>query len=237
MQRPGKLISLLPIPALIPRLGLVMIASDRQVVAADTREALLWVSSSALALLAGLAELYIGWAVVSRRHGGLGALWVVLTVLLNALIVPLSVSGLEAVPVWEILHSRALQVAWGAGLGLLSTVCVCGCLWADVLREGTEEGGQERHAPLSELSALPGLAAEAGSVAGPVQAALPQHSGCAYCGFWDADQRRVAGHIRQCRRKASAAEALSAEGSESVAALSVEAAPLGAAEERAYETR
>ncbi len=72
---------------------------------------------------------------VSRRHAGLAVVWVAITVLLNALIVPLSISGLEAVPVWEILGSPRLQVAWGAGLGLLSTLCVCGCLWADVVRD------------------------------------------------------------------------------------------------------
>ncbi|MGH7486586.1 MAG: hypothetical protein ACREMY_13455, partial [bacterium] len=137
MTRPGRWISLFPILALLPRLGLVVLAADRQQVAPDTRAALLWISSTALAVLVGLAEVYIGIAVVSRRHGGLAGLWVALTVLLNALIVPLSVSGLEAVPVWEILGSPALQVAWGAGLGLLSTLCVCGCLWADVVRDGS----------------------------------------------------------------------------------------------------
>ncbi len=46
----------------------------------------------------------------------------------------------EAVPVWQILSSRVLRILWGAGLGFLSTLCVCGCLWADVLREGSELG-------------------------------------------------------------------------------------------------
>ncbi len=78
--------------------------------------------------------------MVSRRHAGFALLWVGITLVLNALIVPLSVSGLEAVPVWQILASRSLRVAWGAGLGVLSTLCVCGCLWADVLREGPELG-------------------------------------------------------------------------------------------------
>ena len=136
-MRLGRLTSLLPIVALVPRLGLIVLASDRQTVSPETRTVLLWISAAALAVLAGVAELYVGMAVVSRRHGGLAALWVVLTVLLNALVVPLSVSGLEAVPVWEILGSRFLQVAWGSGLGLLSTLCVCGCLWADTVQEGS----------------------------------------------------------------------------------------------------
>lgn len=58
-------------------------------------------------------------------------------VLLNALIVPLSLSGLEAAPLWVILGSRWAETAWSAGLGLLSTLCVCGCLWADVVYEGS----------------------------------------------------------------------------------------------------
>src|SRR5436853_3559712 len=190
MNRPGRWISLFPILALVPRLGLVVLATDRQQVAPDTRAALLWLSSTALAVLVGLAEVYIGIAVVSKRHGGLAGLWVALTVLLNALIVPLSVSGLEAVPVWEILGSRALQVAWGAGLGLLSTLCVGGCLWADVVREGSglpetyeahllgrlaEE--QQRYSALeAELSALRTDGERAASGAAPAPAALPKHA-------------------------------------------------------------
>jgi hypothetical protein len=119
MTRPGRWISLLPILALVPRLGLVVLAADRQAVAPETRTALLWISSAALAALVGLAEVYVGMAVVSRRHAGLALLWVAITLSLNALIVPLSVSGLEAVPVWQILASRSLRVAWGAGLSLL----------------------------------------------------------------------------------------------------------------------
>ena len=69
--RLGRWISLLPILALIPRLGLIVIAADRQTVAADTRAALLWISSGSLAALVGCAEVYVGVAVVSRRHGGL----------------------------------------------------------------------------------------------------------------------------------------------------------------------
>jgi hypothetical protein len=216
MTRPGRWISLFPILALVPRLGLVVLASDRQPVAPETRVALLWVSSTALAVLVGLAEVYIGLAVVSRRHGGLAALWVTLTILLNALIVPLSVSGLEAVPVWEILGSRGLQVAWGAGLGLLSTLCVCGCLWADVVREGsglaeTYEAhllgriGEEearRGALEAELSALRIEAERASRGAPGVPAPVPTHAACD-CGYWDPDQRRVAGHIAQCRRRAA----------------------------------
>jgi hypothetical protein len=137
MTRPGRWISLLPIFALVPRLGLVIVAADRQQVSPETRAALLWISSAALAVLVGLAEVYVGSAVVRRRHGGLAAVWVGITVLLNALIIPLSLSGLEAAPLWTILGSRLLEVAWGAGLGLLSTLCVCGCLWADVVRDGS----------------------------------------------------------------------------------------------------
>jgi hypothetical protein len=227
--RPGRWISLFPIVALVPRLGLVVLASDRQQVAAETRVALFWLSSGALAVLVGLAEVYIGVAVVSKRHRGLAALWVGITVLLNALIVPLSVSGLEAVPVWEILGARGLQVAWGAGLGLLSTLCVCGCLWADVVREG---GGlaalyeqqllgriaaeEERGAGLeTQLAAETARAAqlEAQAVAQAARAAKLEakvaamqpgrkHAACDICGFWDPDQRKTAGHIFGCRRKA-----------------------------------
>lgn len=218
MSRPGRWISLFPILALVPRLGLVVLAADRQEVAPQTRMALLWLSSAALAVLVGLAEVYVGIAVVSRRHKGLGLLWVTLTVLLNALIVPLSVSGLEAVPVWEILGSRGLQVAWGAGLGLLSTLCVCGCLWADIVREGSglaeayethllgriaEE--EERRAALeADLAALQAETERASAAAasckpGPV----PTHAACELCGYWDPDQRKVAGHIRQHRQRAA----------------------------------
>lgn len=68
MNRPGRWISLLAILALVPRLGLVIVAADRQQVAPETRAALLWTSSAALAVLVGLAEVYIGSAVVSRRQ-------------------------------------------------------------------------------------------------------------------------------------------------------------------------
>ena len=224
MTRPGRWISLFPILALVPRLGLVVLAADRQEVPLDTRAALLWLSSAALAVLVGLAEVYIGIAVVSRRHGGLATLWVAITILLNALIVPLSVSGLEAVPVWEILGSRGLQVAWGAGLGVLSTLCVCGCLWADVVRDGSGlaesyeahllgriTGEEERRAALE--ADLAGLReqAERGEPAALAQAAPPtQHAACELCGYWDPDQRRVAGHVgahrRRAARKAGAAE-------------------------------
>jgi hypothetical protein len=54
--------------ALVPRLGLVIVAAERQQVAPETRAALLWTSSAALAVLVGLAEVYIGSAVVRRRH-------------------------------------------------------------------------------------------------------------------------------------------------------------------------
>jgi hypothetical protein len=214
MSRPGRWISLFPILALVPRLGLVVLASDRQQVAPETRVALLWLSSAALAVLVGLAEVYIGVAVVSQRHRGLAALWVGITVLLNALIVPLSVSGLEAVAVWEILATRGLQVAWGSGLGLLSTLCVCGCLWADVVREGG--GLAERGAGLeTQLAAESARAAEleaqvaaqasrAAKLEAKVAATQPgrKHAACDICGFWDPDQRKTAGHIFHCRLKA-----------------------------------
>jgi hypothetical protein len=213
--RPGRWISLFPILALIPRLGLVVLASDRQQVAPETRVALLWLSSAALAVLVGLAEVYIGIAVVSRRHGGLAVLWVGITVLLNALIVPLSVSGLEAMPVWEILASRGLQVSWGAGLGLLSTLCVCGCLWADVVREGSGlaeayEGHLLGRIEAAEARAL-GLEAQWATEtarAAELEARLvamgpePRHGSCEICGYWVRDQRKVAAHVQQCRRRA-----------------------------------
>jgi hypothetical protein len=222
LTRPGRLISLLPILAIVPRLGLVVLAADRQSVSLETRSALLWISSAALATLVGLAEVYIGMAVVSRRHTGLALLWVAITVVLNALIVPLSVSGLEAIPLWQILASRTLQVIWGAGLGVLSTLCVCGCLWADVLREGSgltssyeahllgrvAEEEDRANALEAQLSALRAEAECAASAAPSVQAPLPTHSPCGLCGYWHEDQRRVAGHITQCRRRAARSEAL-----------------------------
>jgi K+-sensing histidine kinase KdpD len=55
MTRPGRWISLLPILALVPRLGLIVLAADRQTVAPETRTALLWISSAALAALVGLS--------------------------------------------------------------------------------------------------------------------------------------------------------------------------------------
>lgn len=137
MTHPGRLISLLPILALVPRLGLSVIAADRQHVAPETRSLLLWWSSAALAVLVGLAEIYVGATVVSRRQMRLAFLWATMTVLLNALIVPLSLSGLQAEPFWEILGSSALRIAWSSGLGLLSTLCVWGCLWSDLLRNGS----------------------------------------------------------------------------------------------------
>jgi hypothetical protein len=210
--RLGRWISLLPILALIPRLGLIVIAADRQTVAAETRAALLWISSGSLAALVGCAEVYVGVAVVSRRHGGLALVWAGITLLLNALIVPLSISGLEAIPVWEILSSRALRLAWGAGLGLLSTLCVGGCLWADVVREGTMASGAEedfrtqseaRWSALEEK--LGALRRDAERVA-DVPAARPvrssEHAACPHCGYWTPDQRRVAGHVLHCRKKA-----------------------------------
>ncbi len=222
MTRPGRLISLLPILAIVPRLGLVVLAADRQTVGPEVRSALLWVSSAALAALVGLAEVYVGMAVVSRRHGGLALLWVAITVVLNALIVPLSVSGLEAIPLWQILASRALQVTWGAGLGLLSTLCVCGCLWADVVREGSGlAASYEAHllgrvaaeearanALEAQLSALRAHTESALSAAASVPAPLLTHSPCDLCGYWHEDQRKVAGHITQCRRRAALSKAL-----------------------------
>jgi len=220
MNRPGRWISLFPILALVPRLGLVVLAADRQQVAPETRAILYWSSSAALAVLVGLAEVYVGIAVVSRRHAGLATLWVAITVLLNALIVPLSVSGLEAVPVWEILGSRGLQVAWGAGLGLLSTLCVCGCLWADVVREGSglpeayethlldrlaeEEGRRSTlEAELAALQRDQREAEQARASAPAVVTPVPTHAACGLCGYWHQDQRKVAGHITQCRRRAA----------------------------------
>jgi len=38
--------------------------------------------------------------------------------------------------------------------------------------------------------------------------APPTHAGCELCGYWDANQRRVAGHVTQCRRQAARSSAL-----------------------------
>ena len=218
MNRPGRWISLLPILALIPRLGLVIIAADRQQVAPDTRATLLWLSSASLAVLVGLAEVYVGSAVVSRRHGGLAVVWVAITALLNALILPLSLSGLQAAPIWDILGSRPVQVVWGAGLGLLSTLCVCGCLWADVVHDGSGLPEQyevhllgrlsheeaRRSALEAEVSALRAQVERAQSDAPPLKA----HAACELCGYWNANQRKVAGHVLQCKRRAARSGAL-----------------------------
>jgi hypothetical protein len=99
MSRAGRWISLLSILALVPRLGLSVSAADRQEVSPETRAFLpFWWSSAALAVLVGLAEIYVGATVVSRRHKGLGLVWAMITILLNSLIVPLSLTGLQAEP-------------------------------------------------------------------------------------------------------------------------------------------
>jgi hypothetical protein len=218
MARVGRWISLLPIFAVIPRLGLMVIAADRQAVGPETRAALLWVSSASLAALVGFAEVYVGVAVVSRRHGGLALVWAGITILLNALIIPLSISGLEAMPVWEILGSRALRVAWGSGLGLLSSLCVGGCLWADVVLDSsglpeayenhllTRISDEEAHrsALEAQLSALRAEVERAGSGAPTALPAPARHASCPLCGYWHPQQPKVAGHITQCRRRAAA---------------------------------
>lgn len=217
MIRPGRLISLLPILALVPRLGLSVIAADRQQLAPETRTLLLWWSSAALAVLVGLAEIYVGATVVSRRHMPLAFLWATMTVLLNALIVPLSLSGLQAEPFWEILRSPALRIAWSSGLGLLSTLCVWGCLWSDILREGSglpetyethllgriEEEEAQCSALTAEVSALRAQIERAISASVAASSTLTRHAACELCGYWDSDQRKVAGHITQCRRRAA----------------------------------
>lgn len=197
MSRPGRWISLLPIFALVPRLGLSVLAADRQQVTPETRALLLWWSSAALAVLVGLAEIYVGATVVSRRHTGLAFVWATITVLLNALIVPLSLSGLQAEPFWEILGSPALRIAWSSGLGLLSTLCVCGCLLADILRDSSglpetyethllgriEQVEAQRSALTTEVNALRAEIERAASAAAVAPAPLTRHAACDLCGF------------------------------------------------------
>lgn len=226
MRRVGRWISLLPIFAVIPRLGLMAIAADRQSVGQETRAALLWVSSAALAVLVGFAEVYVGVAVVSRRHGGLALIWAGITILLNALIIPLSISGLEAMPVWEILGSRALRVAWGSGLGLLSSLCVGGCLWADVVLDSSGlPAAYEDHLlrriadEETHRSALEAQVRAVRAEAEPAPAALARHPSCPLCGYWHPQPLKVAGHITQCRRRAALSSAPPAEsGAEAAAA-------------------
>ncbi len=201
MSRPGRWISLLPILALVPRLGLSVIAADRQQVTPETRSFLLWWSSAALAVLVGLAEIYVGATVVSLRHAALALLWAAITVLLNALIVPLSLSGLQAEPFWKILGSPTLRIAWSSGLGLLSTLCVCGCLWADILRDGSglpeayethlldriAEEEAKRSALTAQVNALRAQIERADSAPIAASAPLTRHAACDLCGYWDAD--------------------------------------------------
>jgi hypothetical protein len=134
MTRPGCLISLLITLAVAPRFGLLVMVADRQLAAPDALACTLW--SMVLAVSVGLSEIYVGIVAVSHRHACLAVLWVGIMVVLNLLTVPLVLSGLEGIPVWEILGTRMLRVGWGAGLGLLSTLCLCGCLGADVVRDG-----------------------------------------------------------------------------------------------------
>lgn len=227
MRRVGRWISLLPIFAVIPRLGLMAIAADRQSVGPETRAALLWVSSAALAVLVGFAEVYVGVAVVTRRHGGLALIWAGITILLNALIIPLSISGLEAMPVWEILGSRALRVAWGSGLGLLSSLCVGGCLWADVVLDSSglpaayedhllrRIADEEEHRSALEVQLRAVRAETAGALsAAPAPPAAPaRDASCPLCGYWHPEPLKVAGHITQCRRRAALSSAPPAESS------------------------
>jgi hypothetical protein len=144
MTRPGYLISLLITLAVVPRFGLLVMAADRQPAAPDALASLL--GSTVLAVSVGLSEVYVGIVAVSHRHASLAVLWAGIMVALNLLTVPLVLSGLEGIPVWEILGTRMLRVGWGAGLGLLSTLCICGCLGADVVRDGSVlcESGKTR---------------------------------------------------------------------------------------------
>ncbi len=73
------------------RLGLSVIAADRQQVTPETR---------ALLSLVELDRPRRSWGL-ARRHAGLGFLWATIY----------------------------------SGLGLLSTLCICGRLWTDILRD------------------------------------------------------------------------------------------------------
>lgn len=109
----------------------------------------------------------------------------------------------------------------GAGLGLLSTLCVCGCLWADVVREGSGLAEQYETYLLGRIrdveaqrSALEAEVSELRAQVEGAPSAAPQrstHSPCSLCGYWSADQRQVAGHITQCQRRAARSRALASE--------------------------
>jgi len=144
-----------------------------------------------------------------------------ITILLNALILPLSLAGLGAVPLWDILGSRLLQAVWSTGLGLLSTLCIGGCLWADVVRDGSGLAeSYEAHLlrRISEEEALrSALTAKLEALQAQVERAQsaspsPTHAACELCGYWDANQNKVAGHVTQCRRRAARSEALPNQG-------------------------
>src|SRR4029077_14480694 len=154
-----------------------------------------------------------------RRHLGLALVWGAITLSLNALIIPLTIAGLEAVPVWQILSSRSLRIAWGGGIGLLSTLCICGCLLADALRDrsGLEANyethlldriAQEQALRKKAEASLSALQADIERAASAAQAPLPTHAACPLCGYWSVDQRKVAGHVTQCRRRAARSNAL-----------------------------
>ena len=118
--------------ALVPGSAWSYLAADRQAVSPETRTALLWISSAALAALVGLAEVYA--AVVSRRHAGLALLWVAINLSLNApdrLAVCLRIGGGAG------LANPRLAVSPGhLGGGLRPALHpLPGWLWADVLAQ------------------------------------------------------------------------------------------------------
>ena len=104
---------------------------------------------------------------------------------------------------------------------MLSTLCVCGCLWADVLREGSElteavrqllgqvaDEKDRREAAEAQVAALQAEVERSASATQDAPAPLPTHGACPLCGYWDADQRKVAGHIRQCQRRSARSRSL-----------------------------
>ena len=82
------------------------------------------------------------------------------------------------------------------------------------------------------MTALRGALERTSSAMASVPASQAKHSACGWCGYWDADQRKVAGHIRHCGRKkaSAAAQPTAGEPAEQEIAVHAEAELVGSSE-------